>query len=343
MGASAAREDVEDQLRAVDDLEVGGLRDRAGLGGCQVLIHHDEVCRETQGADDQVFQLAGAHQGSGVEGRPLLQDPIDHRQIARCRQLGELVHRRLGGRAASGGDVDEDGASFLSGELGSLAEPLEFLLEGANEIQEVIVNQPGRARRKQTVTLAVGHDVLDAPARAAAAAPGHERPGRKAQRLHGLGGFRGRRRAGFALGGGQQVGDPHRTGQTVLGDADDRERVEPVKGERCQVSGGELFVTASRGQKPQRAKAVATGRRTGLSRDGDALGVPDRDRLDPPRAIDQHTHTAIERVGHPGHLAGQLVSQNLLRWDATPIEPLETMLVCRRKPQQLSMNRRDLE
>jgi hypothetical protein len=174
--------------------------------------------------------------------------------------------------------VNEDGATFLACELGALAKPLELLLEGADEVQEVVVDQPGRARREETVALAVGHDVLDASPRSAAAAPGHDRSGWKARRLGRLGGLRGFRRlraAGLTLVGGQQVGDPYGTGQPVLGDADDGERVEPVQRQRCQISGRELLVTPPRGQESQRAEPVATGRRARLTRDGDALGITD--------------------------------------------------------------------
>src|SRR5262249_44321511 len=56
----APREDVQDELGAIEDLEVGRLRDGARLRGRQVLIDHDEVRLEPRRADDEVLEPARA-------------------------------------------------------------------------------------------------------------------------------------------------------------------------------------------------------------------------------------------------------------------------------------------
>ena len=64
----ALREDVEDELRAVDDLEVGRFGDRAHLRGRELAVEDDQVCAELQRADEQVVELALAEHGARVDG-----------------------------------------------------------------------------------------------------------------------------------------------------------------------------------------------------------------------------------------------------------------------------------
>ena len=51
----ASREDVENQLRPVDDLDVRRLGDGPGLSRSQVAIDDDEIGLQAQGMDDQVL------------------------------------------------------------------------------------------------------------------------------------------------------------------------------------------------------------------------------------------------------------------------------------------------
>ena len=75
--ARAAREDVEDELRPVDDLDRGRLRDRARLRGREVLVDDDVIGLKARRADDQILEAAGAHQRARVELLAALDDPVD--------------------------------------------------------------------------------------------------------------------------------------------------------------------------------------------------------------------------------------------------------------------------
>ena len=171
--------------------------------------------------------------------------------------------------------------------------------------EEVIVDQSGRARRKQTGSARRRprrpRRVPASLRRRVGRCPGTTAPGRKLDGsvLGGLGGPRGRLRSRgcFALGrraaGGRPA--PDRAGRRPRQRRRSASASSLCKGERRQVSTAEsFFVSASRGQKSQRAEAVATGRRAGLSRDGDALGIPDRS---PPRPVPaRSTSTPTRRL-----------------------------------------------
>jgi hypothetical protein len=123
--AGAAGEDVEDELRAVDDLSPRWIPRSSRLRRREVLVDDDVVGLKSRGEDDQVFEAASAHQCARVE---LLTD------AARCdrRRPSPTTSRALrarpsilGGEAAAGRDVDKDGAAVLAGDLGALSCALE--------------------------------------------------------------------------------------------------------------------------------------------------------------------------------------------------------------------------
>ncbi len=57
------REDVEDELGAVDDPHLGDVADGLDLGGGQVLVEDDEVGAELLGADDELLELSLTREG----------------------------------------------------------------------------------------------------------------------------------------------------------------------------------------------------------------------------------------------------------------------------------------
>ena len=143
-------EDVEDQLRAVEDLEVGGGGDVAQLARRQLAIEDEDVGAEVHGADDQLLELAPADAGAAVEARAALQSAVDHDEASGVGQALELGQAAGGATGIVQGDAHQDGAlgaldmleGRAAGELG-----LEIGDEG------VPVVAPGVDRRH----------VLDAP------------------------------------------------------------------------------------------------------------------------------------------------------------------------------------
>ena len=79
----AAGEDVEDQLRAVEDLQAGGFLKIAGLAGAEIVIEKDHVGHFGVGQGGQLLHLSLAQVGC---------------RIGRLAMLSELAHdARAGG------------------------------------------------------------------------------------------------------------------------------------------------------------------------------------------------------------------------------------------------------
>src|SRR5688572_16315602 len=61
------REDVQDQLRAIDDLQIARLRNRRGLRRRQIAIEDQHIRIELHRAHDDVFELAFAENELGID------------------------------------------------------------------------------------------------------------------------------------------------------------------------------------------------------------------------------------------------------------------------------------
>jgi hypothetical protein len=61
----APREDVQDELGAIEDLEVGGLRELPALGGREIVVEDDHVHEQLHGAQVEFVELALAHHVAG--------------------------------------------------------------------------------------------------------------------------------------------------------------------------------------------------------------------------------------------------------------------------------------
>src|SRR5690606_10265745 len=106
----ALGEDVEDELGAVEHLQRGRGRDVARLGGGEVAVEDDHVRAELQAAQDDLLELAFAHQILGVELRSGLEDAVEHLDAGGARELLELPQRGLGfATALLDGHAHEDG------------------------------------------------------------------------------------------------------------------------------------------------------------------------------------------------------------------------------------------
>ena len=154
-GARALREDVEDQLGAVDHAQLEPLGEVARLGRREVLIEDHQIDVALEGADHEVLEPARADQELAVDLRPVLGDDVHHVDARAARELAQLVELALevGGPAARG-HRDEDRALAFS-DFARAVLARELFLARADPVAEVEVEQRGR----------LGFETLDPRAR----------------------------------------------------------------------------------------------------------------------------------------------------------------------------------
>ena len=92
----APREDVEDELRAIDDLAPHRLLEVAQLRRAQLVVEDDDVGAELVARRGQRLHLAAAEKGRGIRLRPILQHAEDDRRAGGRCEAGELVERMFG-------------------------------------------------------------------------------------------------------------------------------------------------------------------------------------------------------------------------------------------------------
>jgi hypothetical protein len=85
MGATG--EDVENQLAAVDHLEVGELGDGADLGWREVLIEDEQGGPELQRLDHHFLDLPLSHQVPGIDLARALLNPLENHDDRRCGRV----------------------------------------------------------------------------------------------------------------------------------------------------------------------------------------------------------------------------------------------------------------
>ena len=99
------REDVEDQHRAIEDLELGRLADRARLAGREIGIEDHDLGAELHRAQQDLVELAAADEELRIGLGPALDEHVEHLDAGGAAQLAQLGDARLGiaarGRAAT--------------------------------------------------------------------------------------------------------------------------------------------------------------------------------------------------------------------------------------------------
>jgi hypothetical protein len=108
-------EDIEDELRAVDDLAVDRFLDVAELSGRELVVEDDDVGVRFGAGRRQADDLAGPEKGRGIRLRTLLQHAQDDRGARRIGKAGKLVERPLRIEPArAAGDQPDQRRPFLS-------------------------------------------------------------------------------------------------------------------------------------------------------------------------------------------------------------------------------------
>ncbi len=102
-------EDVEDELRAVDDLHADHLLQFAELRRRELVVDDDHVDARFGAGERQGLRFALADEGGRVGGGPFLQRAHDHGRTGGIRECGEFVERlfRVGPAHRAGDEADE--------------------------------------------------------------------------------------------------------------------------------------------------------------------------------------------------------------------------------------------
>ena len=111
-GPGPPRENVENELRAVDDLAAKGRFEMAHLRRGQLAVEDDDVDVQFGAGGGDHVDLAAAEKGRGIRLGPFLQHAQDDRCARRFGQAAQFVERAFGIEPlrASGDETDERGA-----------------------------------------------------------------------------------------------------------------------------------------------------------------------------------------------------------------------------------------
>src|SRR5205814_2869710 len=108
------REDVEDELRAIDDAQRGRLADVTGLRRGEIAIEDEQVSVEGHRAHEDLLQLAFTDERARIDLAPPLQDRVEDLDAGGARELAQLGHRILRGGARTGERAHQQGTSFAA-------------------------------------------------------------------------------------------------------------------------------------------------------------------------------------------------------------------------------------
>src|SRR5262249_61672450 len=145
-GLRALGENVQNQLRTVEDFQVGGFVDGAHLRGREFPVEDDHVWGELQAVNADVVELAFAAEGFRIERREALDDLVEYGQAAGNRQLAQFIDRiaRLGHRR--GGHADQDSAVAVVGSPARASIARHLFFERCNQLDEIYVEMTWKSR-----------------------------------------------------------------------------------------------------------------------------------------------------------------------------------------------------
>src|SRR3569833_4444712 len=131
------REDVENQHRSIEDLELGRLADRARLARRQIGIEDHDLGAELHRAQEDLVELAAADEEFRIGLRPALDEDVEHLDARGPAQLAELRDPRFGVARAAELDMDEQRAILADVRGRDAMRTAELLLELGDQLEEV--------------------------------------------------------------------------------------------------------------------------------------------------------------------------------------------------------------
>ena len=100
-GAGVAGEDIENELRAVDDAHVDDLFQVALLGGGEVMIEQKKIGRDRSCGPGNFFQFTFADERGGVGFVSVLQEVADDLSPGAVRQGAKFFERFFGAETSA--------------------------------------------------------------------------------------------------------------------------------------------------------------------------------------------------------------------------------------------------
>ena len=292
----ALSEDVEDELRAVDDTETGGRRHLPALGGREILIDYQEIGAELGGADGQLVELSLADERLGIEARPRLREGVEHIDARRDRQLPQLLELRLGlvGRPVRA-HLGQNGLLAPARGRTRPVHPGELLLEVANEIEKVEIELRGMDR----VEKAVGAFAIGVPEGTAVAVL----LGRPGQEVGGVGGHR----------------------QALFVEPDGNHEIEAEQREVGEIVPRERLALQVRVDEAEAPESRLAGPQAPEFREEDRPRIANHHVLDLPFPVHEDADLATGLVGQLGQVAGQLGGRDLVRRNPAAVNVLNPL------------------
>ncbi len=108
-GVGALRKDIQDELRSVDDAQIGDLSDAAHLRRSKILIDDQQGGSMLEGRNHDVLELAAAHEEFGVSLGRALDDPVHDADAGGVGQFGQFGQAFLLLQTTVRAGADQDG------------------------------------------------------------------------------------------------------------------------------------------------------------------------------------------------------------------------------------------
>gem|GEM_PF-4352690 len=291
--------DVENQLRAIDHVEIGVLGDRAGLGGRQLAIEHEGTRVLFDRAHDYVFEFAFAEHELRIDPIAHLDDAVGDVGSGRARELAKLAHAFVGGRANPlrlVADVNEDRAPVFGVDFARPRPPREFGLEIGHEASDVGV----RLSERQRTDLAI--------------------------RRHPL------------VAGGHVVGVHEPSGLAAVRQLDGGDQIEPQADQIHQIVTRERLASQVRMDEPQAAKPTLRGAQPSDVGQHQLRRVADDHGVDLAGTVHQHADLAPGLERYRGQRSRELRRGDVVRRYAASVEALKRPQGRRRQSGRVSVN-----
>src|SRR6185369_3014984 len=133
------REDVEDQLRSIDDFQIRRFGQRPHLRRRQFAIEDEHVRAELECTDDEFVELATSEHCAWIDCLPSLNDRVLDDHTRGRSELGKFRHRFFSIGERSGRDANQDRTVAYFRTSRSTAIPRHLFFERVDQSAEIMI------------------------------------------------------------------------------------------------------------------------------------------------------------------------------------------------------------